>query len=43
MTADGDAMYSRVVLTKSVENMPDVELYLPVGKKTSFSELQVSQ
>lgn len=33
-------MYSRVILTKSVRD--DIDLYLPVGEKTNFSELEVS-
>lgn len=34
-------MYGRVILTKNLDNDPDIELYSPVGSKTSFFQLQV--
>ena len=36
-------VYSRVVLTKTVKDGDDAELYQPVNGKTSFMQLQVSK
>ena len=37
-----EAMYGRVILTRKEGDVGDVELYVPVGGKTDFFDLQVS-